>query len=216
MRLSGTALGTITRLNSKTSERSRRARNSRRPRCEFLERRQLLSTIAPAVTTETPAPGAGNAYLLTTATATFNQSVESGTITFTLTGGGATVGGKVSYNSTTHTASFTPNAALSYDTTYTATVRGATNSAVVAMAAPFSWSFTTDCAAAEGDQRDASLKRHRRRRLDHFEGRNSTSRSNPQPSASPSLPAEEPRLPELLLSTARPTPRRLRPARPGL
>ena len=39
----------------------------------------------PKVTSETPASGATDVAVSTTATATFNEAVQSGTITFTLT-----------------------------------------------------------------------------------------------------------------------------------
>ena len=53
----------------------------------------------------------------------------------------------LSYNSSNDTATLTPSAALAYDTTYTATVSGATDNNGFPMTAPFSWSFTTDPAA---------------------------------------------------------------------
>jgi hypothetical protein len=98
----------------------------------------------PTVTSETPASGATNVGVTTTATATFNQAVQSSTITFTLApSGGSPVGATISYNSSTYTATLTPTAALSYSTTYTATVSGAQNSSGTPMSAPFSWTFTT-------------------------------------------------------------------------
>jgi hypothetical protein len=53
------------------------------------------------------------------------------------------VPGTTSYNSTTSTATFTPNTALAQNTLYTATVSGATNATGQAMAAPHTWTFTT-------------------------------------------------------------------------
>ena len=80
----------------------------------------------------------------TTATATFNEAVQSSTISFTLTpSGGSPVAATVTYNSSNYTATLTPSAALAYNTTYTATVSGAKDTAGDPMAAPFSWSFTT-------------------------------------------------------------------------
>ena len=103
------------------------------------------TSLAPAVTSETPAANATGVAVSTTVTATFNQAVQSGTITFTLTtSAGTSIAGNLSYNSSTDTATFTPSAALAYDTTYTATVSGAENSSGTPMSSAFSWSFTTD------------------------------------------------------------------------
>jgi methionine-rich copper-binding protein CopC len=101
------------------------------------------ASIAPTVTAETPAPGATNVST-GTVTATFSEAVQASTINFTVQdGSGNNVAGTVSYNSSTNTATFTPTAALNGLTTYTATVSGATDAGGNAMAAPFSWSFTT-------------------------------------------------------------------------
>ncbi|MGD1106882.1 MAG: Ig-like domain-containing protein, partial [Terracidiphilus sp.] len=65
--------------------------------------------------------------------------------TFTLTGPGNTaVSGSITYNTGTSTATFTPNAALAYSTSYTATITtGATSSAGAALASNYVWTFTT-------------------------------------------------------------------------
>ena len=102
----------------------------------------------PTVTSETPSSGATDVAVSTTATATFNEAVQAGTIGFTLTpSGGSPVAAALSYNSSNYTATLTPSAALAYKTTYTATVSGAKDSAGDPMSGPFSWSFTTDPAA---------------------------------------------------------------------
>src|SRR5205823_1533577 len=76
-------------------------------------------------------------------TATFSKPVVSTTINFVLQDAANNpVAGSVSYNSSTNTATFAPNAALIVSTTYTATVSGAQDSAGNTMT-PFSWSFTT-------------------------------------------------------------------------
>ncbi len=103
--------------------------------------------VPPSVTSESPAKGATNVAVSTTATATFNEAVQSSTITFTLTpSGGSPVAASLSYNSTTDTATLTPSSALAYNTSYTASVSGAKSTTGVAMSSPFSWSFTTDVA----------------------------------------------------------------------
>ncbi len=102
----------------------------------------------PSVTSETPASGATGVAVTTTATATFNEAVQSGTIGFTLTtSSGSVVSGAVAYNSSNNTVTLTPSTALAYDTTYTATVSGAKDSAGDPMTSPFSWSFTTASAS---------------------------------------------------------------------
>ena len=108
----------------------------------------LFLDTPPTVTAETPASGATGVAVTSPLTATFNEAVQSGTISFTLTpSGGSPVAAKVTYNSSNFTATLTPSAALAYNTTYTATVSGAENSAGDPMSGPFSWSFTTDPAA---------------------------------------------------------------------
>jgi hypothetical protein len=77
-------------------------------------------------------------------TATFNESVQSLSITFVLKdSGGNLVAAGVAYNDVTHTVTLTPAAPLSLSTTYTVTVSGATDSGGNVMAAPLGWSFTT-------------------------------------------------------------------------
>ena len=99
---------------------------------------------APAVTTCTPAPNATAVAHASPLTATFNEPVQSGTISFTLTSSsGSAVAATVAYNSTNDTATLTPSAALAYTTKYTATVSGAEDTAGDPMTAPVTWSFTT-------------------------------------------------------------------------
>src|SRR5271157_2121305 len=102
--------------------------------------------VAPTVTSEAPASGATNVAVSTAPTATFNEAVQAGTISFTLKNSSGTVAGSSSYNSTTNVTTFTPTSALAYNTTYTATISGAQSASGVSMTAPFSWSFTTDAA----------------------------------------------------------------------
>ncbi|WP_235436808.1 DUF4082 domain-containing protein [Pseudarthrobacter siccitolerans] len=80
---------------------------------------------------------------------TFNQSVTGSSVVFGLkNAAGASVSGSVAYEAATNKATFTPTAALAFNTVYTATVSGATNSSGQVMAAPFTWSFTTAAAPA--------------------------------------------------------------------
>jgi PKD repeat protein len=72
--------------------------------------------------------------------------MDSSTInetSFTLEG--SAVSGTVTYNPATYTATFTPDANLEYDHTYTATLSTAiTDLAGNPLAAPYTWSFTTE------------------------------------------------------------------------
>ena len=103
------------------------------------------TTVTPAVISTTPA--AGSTEVSTSSpniTATFNEAVQSGSISFVLTdSGGNTVPTSLSYNTTTNTATFTPTVALTGGKTYTATVSGAQDLANDVMSAPYSWTFTT-------------------------------------------------------------------------
>jgi methionine-rich copper-binding protein CopC len=98
---------------------------------------------APALTAQTPAPGATSVSTSTPVTVTFSKAVQPGSITFGLTNAGSAVTGSVSYNSLNYTATFAPATGLAMGTTYTATVSGATDLGGTTMAAPSSWSFAT-------------------------------------------------------------------------
>jgi hypothetical protein len=101
------------------------------------------AAVVPTVARESPAPSATGVSTTTAVTATFNESVQAGTISFVLTGpNNTTVPATVSYNDPTLTATLTPGAPLAASTTYTATVSGATDAAGDVMT-PFLWSFTT-------------------------------------------------------------------------
>lgn len=103
---------------------------------------------APTVTAVTPALGATGVAINSPVTAAFSEAMASSTITsatFTLTAqGGGAVAGTVSYSSGTSTATFDPAANLAYGTTYTATITtGAQSSQATALAANYTWTFTT-------------------------------------------------------------------------
>ena len=108
---------------------------------------------APTVTAVTPASAATGVSVSTTVTANFSEAMNSSTITsstFTLTAaGGASVTGTVSYAATGSVATFAPNANLAYSTQYTATITtGAQSSSGPALAANYTWTFTTVAAPA--------------------------------------------------------------------
>lgn len=101
-------------------------------------------TVAPAVSAASPAAGTSGVALDAKPAVTFNQAVTGSSVVFTLkNAAGTAVAGTASHNASTNTTTFTPASALAYDTTYTATVSGATNTAGQSMTSPYSWTFTT-------------------------------------------------------------------------
>ncbi|WP_415855300.1 DUF4082 domain-containing protein [Sinomonas sp. G460-2] len=103
----------------------------------------LASPPAPNVSSTNPAPGATGVAVNVVVGATFSQDVTASSVQFVLKDPtGASVAGSAAYSSATTTATFTPSANLAYNTQYTATVSGATNSTGQTMS-PYSWSFTT-------------------------------------------------------------------------
>ena len=97
----------------------------------------------PAVSSTTPASGASNVAVAAQPAATFNKAMNASSLTFTLKdSGGVSVAGSAAYNSGTNTYTFTPSATLANNTTYTAAVNGS-DATGVALAAPYTWTFTT-------------------------------------------------------------------------
>ena len=79
-------------------------------------------TTPPTVSSTSPSNGAQNVAVGATISATFDEPMDSSTLTsstFTLDNGAT---GTVSYNSGTYTATFTPSGGLNYGTMYTATI----------------------------------------------------------------------------------------------
>jgi hypothetical protein len=108
-------------------------------------------TTPPTVNATTPAPGSTTFPIGGTVTASFGEGMTASSITsstFKLqTSGGQNVPATVSYNAATRQATLTPNASLSYTTSYTATVKGGSSGvkdkAGNAMVNDYTWSFTT-------------------------------------------------------------------------
>lgn len=102
-------------------------------------------TTAPLVSSTSPLNNAVNVVVNTSITVTFNETIDSTTITtsnFTIDN---SMTGSIKYNGTS--ATFTPSANLSSNTKYTATVTtGVKDSAGNALASNYSWSFTTGSA----------------------------------------------------------------------
>ena len=107
-------------------------------------------TTPPTVSSTSPANAATGIALNSSVSATFSKAMTNSTLSTTsytlrTTAGGATVTGAV--NVSGNTATFTPTVALAGSTQYTATISTAANDAAGnALAANFSWSFTTGAA----------------------------------------------------------------------
>ncbi|MBI3306068.1 Ig-like domain-containing protein [Candidatus Nomurabacteria bacterium] len=101
-------------------------------------------TTPPTVTSTSPTEGAQNVALNSTVQVTFSEPMNQSTInsdTFFVSGGALEVG---SITFSGNTAIFTPSSLLSADRQYTAVVQtGVEDSAGNAMAAQYSWDFTT-------------------------------------------------------------------------
>jgi parallel beta-helix repeat protein len=98
----------------------------------------------PAVVGETPKPNSTRVPVTTTVSATFNEPVQSGTITFTLIGpNNSVVPATVSYTNSNDTAKLTPAAPLASSTNYTVKVSGALDQSGQSMTGVVTWSFTT-------------------------------------------------------------------------
>ena len=107
-----------------------------------------INLLTPAVTLTDPVNNASNVALNKLITATFNMPMDAATIllplTFTLNAGATSVPGVVTYNALTSMATFTPNAGLAANTTYTATISNAArNPAGTAIAGNYVWNFST-------------------------------------------------------------------------
>jgi hypothetical protein len=102
------------------------------------------AALLPAVTSAFPAGNATSVEVSSKPRVTFNQPVTASSVSFTLkNAANAPTAGTMAYDASTSSATFSPATPLAYSTTYTATVSGATNSSGQAMAAPYTWSFTT-------------------------------------------------------------------------
>jgi len=104
----------------------------------------LEDRLGPVVVSFSPANGATGAPLNGAIRAEFNEAINASTITpltFTNSQG---LSGTVSYDATSHIASFTPASSLSPLTTYTFTLTtGVQDISGNALASPVVWSFTT-------------------------------------------------------------------------
>ena len=102
-------------------------------------------TTSPIVLSTSPEDGTTGVGVDTVVTATFNEAMDSSTITtesFTLAG--SAVSGTVTYDPATYTATFTPDTNLNYGHDYTATLStDIKDIAGNSLAEAYAWSFTT-------------------------------------------------------------------------
>jgi hypothetical protein len=100
----------------------------------------------PQVVSTSPSSGA-TGITSPIVTATFDRTLDAATVnatTYTLSGPSGAVPATVSYDDSTHTASLTPTAALSWGASYTAKLTtGIHNIDGSALASQVTWSFTT-------------------------------------------------------------------------
>jgi len=110
--------------------------------------KETVPSTPPLVVSSNPATGATGVPINQVVSATFSEPMNPASITgstFTLTAaGGVTVAGTVAYTATGSVATFTPNAALAFNTVYTATITtGVANTLGIEPANNLAWSFTT-------------------------------------------------------------------------
>jgi len=112
----------------------------------------------PQVISVNPGANATSVSISTTLTAVFNEPLNPASVTVSsvlLKRGATSVAVSVAYNSSNNSITITPTTALLNSTVYTATLKGGTGTVKItdvagnALAADYSWSFTT--AAASGD-----------------------------------------------------------------
>lgn len=99
-------------------------------------------TLAPNVAATVPAAAGTAVRLDATVAATFDEPVTAASVQLTVKQGGTTVPGTVALNGDRTVATFTPAAAFTGATAYTATAKG-TDDSGNAMSTAYSWSFTT-------------------------------------------------------------------------
>ena len=109
-------------------------------------------TTPPTVVAKSPADGSAGINVGTPITATFNEFLRTSSMTssnfFLKSSSGTTVPATISYDTSTNVATLTPQAALQYGTTYTATIKGGSGGVTDYAGNPLSsdvnWSFTTE------------------------------------------------------------------------
>ncbi len=99
------------------------------------------------VAATTPTTGETGVSPAAPITFAFNYDVLEASIVFTLSNGGPTVTGVLTYDAPSKTATWTPDSVLLTGREYTATVSAAETAGALGMAAPHTWAFTTTTGA---------------------------------------------------------------------
>ena len=112
------------------------------------------SAQAPAITSTSPASGATGAAINAVVEVAFDRPMMAlTTSTFTLAQGATSIAGAVTNRADGVSATLTPAANLAPNTSYTATITtGARSAAGAALAATYTWMFTTGTTTASGPQ----------------------------------------------------------------
>lgn len=104
----------------------------------------VYDNVPPDVTRTSPSSNISGVPLNSTVTVQFNEAMDPGTFTGTTFFNGQGLSGDVTYDTASHSATFTPDSPLESDTTYTfALSTGVQDAAGNALAAPETWSFST-------------------------------------------------------------------------
>lgn len=116
--------------------------------CSRIVTAQTPDTEPPTITSVNPSTGTMDVAVTSTITVTFSEAMDDTIInvtTFLVSDGSSNIAGTISYSGTT--ATFTPSGNLAYSTIYAATITtGVKDVAGNAMAADYTWSFTTGAA----------------------------------------------------------------------
>jgi len=114
----------------------------------------VADTTAPTVTTTSPLANATGVDVKAALTATFSKPINPATVTggtFTLVQGASPVAGALTFGPGGTTATLTPGSTLAASSLYTVTLgTGVKDQSGNALAAPFTWSFTTGLVPAKG------------------------------------------------------------------
>ena len=112
----------------------------------------------PTVTAKSPIAGASGVSPASNVSVTFSESIQPGLMSLALTdANGNAVSAGLQYDDATRTAMLNPHQDLALGATYTATLASARDLAGNVLAAPVTWSFTTDTVVTNASFWDNSV-----------------------------------------------------------